>query len=357
MEDVILKEIGKVSKKVIFSYDYQNYRFQYLSQAFENIWEASREEVLKNPASLLKTIRAEDQQHALEYLQRLQEGSPHEELEFVLLLPDEGTKIVRVEAYHVADGEESVIVGFVENISRQRQHNDYMAKFATRKDSVLEIVSHDLRGPLAIVQAIAQALEKDHQVQDYEEFYTHTRLIKRACEQSITLINELLSEEHLRSPEVYVKKEWLDTADKVRAVVETYQKAPNVSQTIVVEVEAEQLFAEVDEIKFTQILNNLISNAIKFTEPDGKIAVTVIEEKREVLVKVADNGIGIPEHLQPYLFDKYSKASRPGLRGEESRGIGLSVVRELVEIQGGKIWFDSQEKKGTTVSFSLPKRD
>jgi PAS domain S-box-containing protein len=357
MDDDVLKEIGKVSKKVVFAYDYQNKQFQYLSQAFEDIWEISREEVLQHPASLLQTIRPEDRQHAREYLQRLQGGSPLEELEFVLVLPDQGTKIIRVEAYHVADGEKSVIVGFGEDISRQRQHSDYLTKFAARKNSVLEIVSHDLRGPLSIVQAIADALEKDHQLQDYQEFYTHTRLIRRACEQSISLINDLLSEEHLRSPEVHVKKEWLNAVEKAQDVVETYQRAPNVLQTVQVQTEKAQMFAELDDIKFSQVLNNLLSNAIKFSEPDGKITITLKEEKRDLLVTVADNGIGIPKHLQPYLFDKYSKASRPGLRGEKSRGIGLSVVRDLVEIQGGRIWFTSQENRGTTFCFSLPKRD
>jgi PAS domain S-box-containing protein len=359
MNDGILRNLGEVSKKVIFSYDYRNDRFLYLSQAFEAIWERSREEVLQHPASLLQMIRWEDQQHAREYLQRLREESAYEEFDFVLLLPDKGTKIVRVEAYYVkgAEGEAPVIAGFAEDISRRRQYSDYLIKFATRKDSVLEIVSHDLRGPLAIVQAIAQALEKDHQVQDYEEFYTHTRLIKQACEQSINLINELLSDEHLRSPEIVVKKEWLDVVDKTRAVVETYQQAPNVSQTVYLETDVDQFFAELDAIKYTQIINNLISNALKFTEPDGKVGVSLKNGKREMLITVADNGIGIPAHLQPYLFDKYSKASRPGLRGEKSRGIGLSVVRELVEVQGGKIWCESQEKEGTTFHFSFPKRD
>jgi two-component system sensor histidine kinase VicK len=70
---------------------------------------------------------------------------------------------------------------------------------------------------------------------------------------------------------------------------------------------------------------------------------------------VADTGIGVPAELQPVLFDKFSKARRPGLRGEESTGLGMSIIKTLVTWHGGKIWFSSEENKGTTFYIELPK--
>ena len=359
MDADFLKELGSVSKKVIFSYDCQNRRFQYLSQAFEQIWETSPQSLLEDPSSLLTMVHPNDRQNVRAYLQKLLNGSAHEEVEFKLLLPDESMKVIWVDAYRIAGdgGQAAVIAGFATDISRQKHHENYLWEFGHRKNSALEIISHDLRGPLAMLQGLANSLENDHKEKNYEEIGNYTRFIHRACEECLTLINELLSDEHLRSPDVQVKKEWIDVVAKTNELAENYRSAPNVTQSVEVQAEPNQIFAELDKVKFMQILNNLITNAIKFTAPDGKITLRVREEERNVVVMVADNGIGIPERLHPYLFEKYSKASRPGLRGEKSRGIGLSIVRDLVEFQRGRIWFESKEQEGTTFYISFPKRD
>jgi two-component system sensor histidine kinase VicK len=334
-------------------------RFRSLSPAFEAVWETSAQKAHEDPASLLSSIHPNDQQNVLSYLQKLQAGSTYEEVEFKVLTPDEDVKVIRVEAYRlpVNGQEEAIIGGFAQDISRQKQYENYLSEFGHRKNSALEIVSHDLRGPLGLLQSLTQSLEHDLQDKKYEEIAHYAHLMQRVCQESLTLINDLLAEEHLRAPNVSVKKEWVDLVAKAKELVENYRASPTISQTFDVQAGTDQVFAEVDEVKFMQVLNNLISNAIKFSPADGAITVTITEEKRGVQVAVSDKGIGIPEKLYPYLFDKYTKASRVGLRGEKSHGIGLHIVRDLVEVQGGKIWFESQENDGTTFYLSLPRRD
>lgn len=358
-EDALLKQLGSVSKKIVFVFDLNKNRFRYLSPAFEAVWETSAQASQDDPASLLTSIHPNDQPNVLSYLQRLRAGSAYEEVEFKVLTPDEDLKVIRVEVYRlpVNGQEESIIGGFAQDISRQKQYENYLSEFGHRKNSALEIVSHDLRGPLGILQSLTQSLERDLQDKNYEEIADYAHLMQRVCLESLTLINDLLTEEHLRSPNVSVKKEWVDLVAKAKEVVENYRAAPTVSQAFDVQADTDQAFAEVDEVKFMQAMNNLISNAIKFSPPDGTITVTITEEKRGVQVAVSDNGIGIPEKLFPYLFDKYTKASRAGLRGEKSHGIGLHIVRDLVEVQGGKIWFESKENVGTTFYILLPRRD
>lgn len=358
-EDDLLKQLGSVSKKIIFVFDLNENRFRYLSPAFEAVWEINAQTARESPASLLSSIHPNDQQNVLSYLQRLQAGSAYEEVECKVLTPDEEVKVIRVEAYRLpGNGQEGAIIGgFAQDISRQKQYENYLSEFGHRKNSALEIVSHDLRGPLGILQNLTQSLERDLQEKNYAEIDHYAHLMQRVCQESLTLINDLLAEEHLRAPNVSVKKEWIDLVAKAREVVENYRAAPTVPQTFAVQADQDQIFAEVDEVKFMQAMNNLLSNAIKFSPADGTITVTISEEKRGVQVAVADQGIGIPEKLYPYLFDKYTKASRAGLRGEKSHGIGLHIVRDLVEMQGGKIWFESQENNGTTFYLSLPRRD
>ena len=104
-----------------------------------------------------------------------------------------------------------------------------------------------------------------------------------------------------------------------------------------------------------QVINNLISNSIKFTHDGGIISVSIEDKQDTVLFTVADNGIGIPAKYHDKLFDKFTKARREGLKGEPSTGLGMSIIKTIVEWNDGKIWFDSKENEGTTFYIELPK--
>lgn len=104
-----------------------------------------------------------------------------------------------------------------------------------------------------------------------------------------------------------------------------------------------------------QVINNLLSNAVKFTKDGGKINVAVEDQIQSVLIKIADNGIGIPKQFHNTLFEKFSTARRPGLKGEQSTGLGMSIIKIIVEWHEGKIWFESEEQKGSVFFIELPK--
>ena len=104
------------------------------------------------------------------------------------------------------------------------------------------------------------------------------------------------------------------------------------------------------------ILNNLMSNALKFTKDSGVISLKVKQQPNSILFVFADNGIGIPKKQQKHIFKKFSKAGRPGLNGETSVGLGLNIVKTIVKWHKGNIWFESEENKGTTFFIEIPKK-
>lgn len=116
-----------------------------------------------------------------------------------------------------------------------------------------------------------------------------------------------------------------------------------------------QVFAEVDEPKFMQAVNNLLSNAIKFTPDGGTITLRLKEKEEKLLVTVTDTCIGIPAKFHAGLFNKFNDARRPGLKGELSVGLGMSIIKTIVEWHEGKIWFESEENKGTTFYVEIAK--
>src|SRR5690606_15264878 len=120
-------------------------------------------------------------------------------------------------------------------------------------------------------------------------------------------------------------------------------------------VSHEEIFMEVDDHKFMQVINNLISNAIKFTFDGGIISVSIEEKQDSVLFTVADNGIGIPPKYHNGLFERFTEARRLGLKDEPSTGLGMSIIKTIVEWHNGRIWFDSKENEGSSFFIELPK--
>ena len=117
----------------------------------------------------------------------------------------------------------------------------------------------------------------------------------------------------------------------------------------------EMIYADVDEDKFLQVINNLIGNSMKFTPDGGTISINIEEKEQSVLIAVADTGVGIPERFHATLFDKFSEARRTGLKGEPSTGLGMSIIKTIVEWHEGRIWFESEENKGTTFYIEIPR--
>ncbi|TXK52326.1 PAS domain-containing protein [Pontibacter qinzhouensis] len=356
MDIQMLENIGKSSSKIFFSYNLKTKRFDYLNQAIQKIWGGSYEGFLANPDTLLTLIHPDDMPVLLKHYELLLRGqSCH--LEFRLQIPDSYDKTIQLDAFPVLDEQQQVVsvTGIVEDITLREQYLAYLVEFTRKKNTALEIVAHDLRGPLAIVQSIAEALEKDHQEQVYDELSNYTRFIKQACESCVNIIKDVLSEEHLKSHKISADLDRVDIVDKIRQVIEPYAASSSISQTFELKGPT-KAFALADEVKFDQIINNLIANSIKFTPPTGKITITVQDEPSRLLIMFHDNGVGIPEEDIPFIFDRFTKASRVGLSGEKSVGIGLSIVKSLVEIQGGQIWVESFKNDGTTFFMSYLKQ-
>ncbi|WP_299700741.1 PAS domain-containing sensor histidine kinase [uncultured Pontibacter sp.] len=349
-----IEQIGRQSNKVLFQYSLSQQRFEYLSKAFYDIWTLDKHEVEKEPLRLLDTVEEEDRPAVLRCWHKLLKGDQVEET--ISVKQGKRQRFVHYDVYPIQDKNGTVVAlaGMAEDVTKQREFLDYLAEFGQRKNSVLEMVSHDLRGPLAVVKSVAGLLRKDWQDQRHEDINTYTDIIEKACVSCTDLINDLLNEEHLRSTETYVNKTRVDLNEQIRNVAEFYRKGKVVKQSIVLDLPDEPLVMPLDQIKFSQVLNNLISNSIKFTPPQGHISIRAYLEGEEVVVEHQDDGIGIPAHMQAGLFERHKNVGRRGLNGEESRGLGLSIVYDLVKLQGGRISVHSKEHEGTSFTIRLP---
>ena len=349
-----LEVLAKSTSQVAFAYQIADHQFSFLNPAFEKIWCRTRKSVMTKPASLLKSLHPEDKAHVLSHLNDLIEGALIPELEFRIQLRNGSERWLCVKPLLLED--EQVIIGFAEDITASKEYNSYLKRFSDKKNAILNILSHDLAGPLAMIQSLTHRLGEDLNLQDNPEVHYMITQIEKSSRQGTQMIQEFMKLEFLESANVDVIKRRVNLVGALKESMEEYQQQQQLTnKNFRFQTSTESIFLELDDNKFMQVINNLISNAIKFTPDGGEISVTVEEQEATILIKVADTGIGIPGKFHATLFEKFTKARRPGIKGEPSVGLGMSIIKTIVEWHQGHIWFVSQENKGTTFYIELPK--
>ncbi|WP_205500855.1 PAS domain-containing sensor histidine kinase [Rufibacter psychrotolerans] len=343
--------------QAFFVYDINAGRFTYQSPVFRATFPLPGDEI--DPGALLAYIHQEDQAYLHECLQELIEQGSSREVEFRVQLPQLEQQWVCLNlALLPQDQAEPQILGHAEDITTQRQYNDHLKRFSNKKDSILNILSHDLAAPLGMIRNLTGLLAEELKDSSNEEVRHLLRLIEQGSQQGADLIREFMNQEFMESSQTHVVTRRVNMVRVLGEMLEEYYNARGelLRTRVSFHYSKPEIYAEIDDLKFMQAITNLISNALKFTPEEGTVTIS-LEEKNdgEILIKIADSGVGIPERYHVTLFDKFTPARRPGLRGEKSIGLGMSIVKTIVEWHKGEIWFESAENKGTTFFIKLPR--
>jgi len=340
--------------QIVFAYDISTNQFTYLNPAFEKIWSKRRKGVMEDPAALWKTIHPEDKLYLQQNYHELLEGVLIGDIEFRIKLRNNTEKWVCLKPLVTED---HLIIGSAQDITAQKEYNDVLKKFSDKKNAILNILSHDLAGPLANIEILSAMLSNDNKANiDHAQIRQVISIIERSSKQGTQLIQDFIKQEFLESANVELIKRRVNLASKIKEMMEEYWASPLLTQkTFHYIPTTESIFVPLDDNKFMQAINNLVSNAVKFTPDGGEITISLEEKEDTVLISVADNGIGIPAKFHATLFEKFTRARRPGIKGEPSVGLGMSIIKTIVEWHHGQIWFESQENKGTTFYIEIPK--
>lgn len=353
-EELVLKQMTLHSDEVYFIFSPKEARFTYVNQAFEEVTKRKCRELLENPKLLLRVIFPDDLKYVKNHLKVIQKKKTKTFLSFRILRPDHTERWIRVKVYPILEGNEiQYLCGVAEDDSARIASIFNIQKVNGWKNSTLEILSHDLRGPIGTVKMLASVIAK--KIPENQEVHKLTELIEDISRRNIDLIKNVLQRETLDTAEVEMSKERVDVVWEVKQSMDIYIKSQEaLEKKLEFTYSHEKVFAEVDSMKFLQVINNLVSNAIKFTPAQGHIKVHLEKLENTFLITVADNGIGIPRSLQPILFKKYTKAGREGLEGEDTVGLGMWIVKLFTNAHGGKVWFESEVKKGSKFYVEFP---
>lgn len=346
-----LQKIGETSKTGVLVVDLKNGRIEYINDTLKRILEITDPGRMIHYDDLWKITFEKDVDYIKSHLTDLKKDGSVCDIEFNVTAGNHPI-YVSVDATYIAD--EDKIVAFVRNITKAKEHAQYIITYGAKKDSLLEMLSHHLSGPLLLSKEVIHLLEKKFQDGNSEEAGKLIGFMKDTTHNCLDFIYDFLKEEHLVSETIYVKKNRFDAVLNVMSVIDQFNHSYPRRQ-LRYKSGPKQLFINGDDVKYFQIMNNLLSNAVKFTHEYGSIDISIDEMAHVIIVTIADNGIGIPENLKPMVFQKYTPAGRTGLNGERSIGLGLSIVKSLAELMSGSIEFTSTENKGTAFKLTLPK--
>lgn len=220
-----------------------------------------------------------------------------------------------------------------------------------RRDFIANI-SHELRTPIASLKALSETLQ-DGAMNDPTVANDFLSKINTEMDKLAQMVNELSELSYIESGEVSLEIEPVDLAEVVARVTGRLKaQADKAKLDFFVDIPSGLLPVRADKERVEQVLVNLIHNAIKFTPPKGRISVSAKSERDDVLVSVADTGIGIPADDLPRVFERFYKTDKARAGG--GTGLGLAIVKHLIEAHGGKVWAESVEGKGSTFTFTLP---
>jgi two-component system, OmpR family, sensor histidine kinase VicK len=347
-----IHRIGELSKDGVFIYNIHAKAFTYINDAFAGIFKISNEQIMHHAKLVLPFIRSEDTSYLRHKLAELEKNKVVSHTEFRLHF-DDGTVRHLISNFFLLDNP-SLVAGFVQDVTKEKEHEDYIINYGAKKDTLLDMMAHNLSGPLHMTQNIIDWVRNANDNSVPADISKHLELIQENTKHCLEIINDFLKQEHLESEHIYVKKTRFDLLDRIVVTIDKLI-ATNRNKRFKLITDLETLNINTDSVKFFQIIHNLVSNSIKFTPENGEIDIIVEESKSSFYIHVRDNGIGIPARLHQSLFQRRTPAGRSGLNNELSTGIGLSIVKTLVELLGGRIWFESEENKGTKFSLEFPK--
>lgn len=246
------------------------------------------------------------------------------------------------------------IIANVRDLTRFREEEALQKTF-------ISVVSHELKTPVSIIKGYAGTLRRQDAQWPTSVLHEVAEVIEEEADQLTELIDNLLEASRLQSGTFSL--EISDDVDLPSLAAETVRKLSSQSDIHNFEVDFPTGFPIVngDERRLIQVLNNLIGNAIKYSPEGGQIVVSGEVLPDYVTVSIADEGIGIPEHQQHRIFEKFSRLDNALSRKTEGTGLGLFLTKAIVEAHGGRIWFtdrssaDGNGSAGTVFTFSLPR--
>lgn len=267
------------------------------------------------------------------------------------------------------DGQESIIKGEISVIQRESRYVSgliWVLTDVTEREKIerdrrqfVSNVSHELRTPLTSVRSYSEALS-DGALEDPKLAREFLDVIQRETDRMIRMISDLLSLSRMDSNRQEMNLELIDLSRLVDHILDRFdmmlssEEYANKDYKILRELSDKPIWVEADQDRLTQIIDNILNNAIKYSPDGGNVTVRLMTTHNEALLSIQDQGLGIPQKAIPHIFERFYRVDKARSREQGGTGLGLAIAKEVVERLNGRIWVNSIENKGSSFYISLP---
>ena len=332
-------------------------RFIYLSPAFEQLWGLSVGALYENPRLWLEKIHPEDRASVQRAFEDWIEGRADTYHIEYRTLPGDGTiRWVNVRGIVIGfkNGRPCKLSGIATDITERKRVEEERREADRRKDEFIATLAHELRNPLAPIRNVISLLQLQGSLDPQVH---HARdVISRQIDHLTRLIDDLLDVSRITSDKLELRMERVSLAEVVNLAVESSH--PLIDQhhhKLSILLPGKPIYLHADKPRLAQVIMNLLSNAAKYTSAGGRITLSAERHGDEVTVRVRDNGIGIAPEQLSQIFDMFYQANRSYEELHGGLGIGLTLVRRLVEMHGGQVEAHSEgSNQGSEFVVRLP---
>jgi signal transduction histidine kinase len=232
--------------------------------------------------------------------------------------------------------------------------NDRLRELDRLKDEFVSLVSHELRTPLTSIRGYIELLLDDAETPDADQRRRYLEIVDRNSERLLELVSDLLFLAQIEAGKLGIERSQVDLNKIVEECIETSSPEAD-SRGIELTSKIERVARlEGDRARLAQVLDNLVSNGLKFTPSGGRVEVRLSSQDGAALLEVEDSGLGIPADEQEHLFERFFRSSNANENAIPGTGLGLTITKAIVERHGGRIEIESAENAGTTVRVRLP---
>lgn len=358
------RQLAENIHQVLWILNPQDQRILYISPAYDEIWQRSRDQLYQDPDYFVDSIHIEDRNYVKSLLKNIIKGF---DIEYRILRADGEIRWIQNRAFPLKNdqGEVYRITGIAEDITDRKQAEtdiqnalEKERELSDLKSRFISMTSHEFRTPLAVISSSAGILKDFGAKLNEEKKKQHLDRIQTYVKHTTTLLDDILLLNQVEVGKLAFNPNSLNLIQFCQVLVEELQLSTSDHQiNFLIKVDDDAQLnllnnANMDEKLLRQILINLLSNAIKYS-PDGKDVIFELNfDNNSVIFTVIDQGIGIPKEEQEFLFESFHRAKNVG--NIPGTGLGLSIVKKCVNLHGGNVSLSSIIDVGTTFTVVIP---